>query len=421
VGYENRRESADFQPDQFYQQGVGYEIPIAPLEGSFLTNEFYGETLIPLVSPEENIPVVNRLEAEAAVREVDHSVAGKADTWTAGLRWKPVSMLQFRGNFTRSIRSPDVTEAFLPTSEAFETASDPCDKSLINSGPDPAVRARNCAAAGIVQPFNSNNLTFTEPITVSGDPTLQNEVADSRTYGFVLQPLEHMSLTVDYIKIDISQAIVSLDATNVLDECYDDPVYPNPYCSDVQRSSNGQITLVKTGYANAGYENFNGITSEFDYSYTLPNQYGALDLRINYFFNNRLNQQVGVADVEKFAGAIGYSKQRAVANLGWSRGAFSALWQTTFVGPAVWDNSLSSTNTPQQGVGAWWVHNVTLDYDATSRLRVQFVVDNVFDKQAPFPLPASPPNSTLLIPNAIETYFSGILGRYFVLSASYHF
>jgi iron complex outermembrane recepter protein len=424
LGYENRRESADFQPDQFYQQALGYEIPIAPLEGQFHTNEFYGETLIPLFSAEENIPALHSLQAEAAVREVDHSIAGKADTWTAGLRWEPVSILQFRGNFTRSIRSPDVTEAFLPTSEAFDTASDPCDKSLVNSGPDPAVRAHNCAAAGIVQPFTSNILSFTEPITVSGDPNLQNEVADSRTYGFVLRPLERMSLTVDYVKIDISQAIVSLDPTNVLDECYDDPVFPNSYCNDVTRSSNGQITLVKTGYANAGYENFNGITDEFDYSWALPADLGSMDLRVNHFFGNRLNLQVGVADVEKFAGSIGNSKQRAVLNLGWTKGPFSALWQTTFTGPAVWDNSLSPTNTQLQGVGAWWVHNLTLDYDATQHLRVQFVVDNVFDKQAPFPLPAYPPNSTITTitnPNGIETYFSGILGRYFVLSAEYKF
>jgi len=419
LGYENRRESADFEPDQFYQQGVGYEIPIEPLSGSFLTNEVYGETLIPLLSPDENIPAMHRLEAEGAVREVDHSIAGKATTWTAGLRWEPVSLLQFRGNFTRSIRAPDVTEAFLPTSEAYETASDPCDKSLINTGPDPAVRARNCAAAGIVQPFTSNILSFTEPITVSGDPNLQNEVADSRTYGFVLRPLAHMSLTVDYIKIDIAQAIVSLDATNVLDECYDDPVFPNPYCNDVQRSSNGQITLVKTGYANAGYENFNGITTEFDYSFNLPADAGAMDLRINHFFMNRLNQQVGVADVEMFAGSIGNSKQRAVLNLGWTKGPYSVLWQTMFVGRAVWDNSLSPTNTELQGVGAFWVQNVTLDYDVTSHVQVQLVVDNVFNRQAPFPLPAAPPNSTLGIPNGIETYFSGILGRYFVLSASY--
>jgi iron complex outermembrane recepter protein len=53
-------------------------------------------------------------------------------------------------------------------------------------------------------------------------------------------------LTVDYVNISITQAIVWLNPTNVLDACYDDPTYPNAYCNDVTRSANGQIT---TGHA----------------------------------------------------------------------------------------------------------------------------------------------------------------------------
>ena len=423
-GYENRRESADFQPDQFYQQGVGFDIPITPLEGAFLTNEVFGELLVPLIAPAQDIPFLHRLEFEGAFREVDHSVAGKANTWTAGLRFEPVSILQLRGNYTRAIRSPSVTEAFLPTSEAFNTASDPCDRSLINSGPDPAVRAANCAKAGITQPFSSNIINFTEPITVAGDPTLQNEVADSRTFGFLFRPTDRLSLTVDYVKINITQAIVSLNPTNVLDACYDSPTYPNTYCNDVARSADGQITLVKTGYANAGFENFNGITSEFDWSFDLPfahnpGGWGTVDARLNYFFENQLNQAVGTEDVTVLAGSLGNSRHRATLDLNWQRSGLYALWQTRFTGHAVWDNSLAATNTQQQGVGNWWVHNFTVGYHLDKKLKLQLIVDNVFDKQAPLPLPASPPNSTLAIPNALETYYSGIIGRYFIASVEY--
>lgn len=421
LGYENRRESANFQPDQFYQQGVGYSIPIEPLEGAFLTNEVFGELLVPLISPSQDIPFVHRFELEGAFREVDHSVAGKADTWTAGLRFEPVSILQFRGNYTRAIRSPSVTEAFLPTSEAFNTASDPCDHSLVNSGPVPAVRAANCAKAGITQPFSSNIVNFTEPITVSGDPKLQNEIADSRTFGFLLRPTDHVSLTVDYVKISISDAIVSLNPTNVLDACYDSPTYPNAYCNDVTRSANGQVTLVKTGYANAGFENFNGITSELDWSFDVPfaKTLGTIDTRLNYFFENQLNTAIGTEDVTALAGSIGNSRHRATLDIDWHRSDLYALWQTRFTSRAVWDNSLASTNTQQQGVGSWWVHNFTVGYHLDKSLKLQLVVDNVFDKRAPFPLPASPPDSTLLITNAIETYYSGILGRYLIASVEY--
>ena len=420
-GYENRLESADFEPDQFYQQGVGYSIPIGPLEGSFKTNEVFGELLIPIVSPEQSIPALHRLELEGAAREVDHSVAGKALTWTAGLRWEPVAAVQFRGNYTRSIRAPSVTEAFLPTSEAFNTAQDPCDQSLINSGPDPAVRRANCAKAGIVQPFTSNILNFTEPITVSGDPSLQNEIADSRTFGVVLRPLPKMTLSIDYISIDIEDAITDLTATNVLDACYDNPTYPNAECSKISRSADGQITLVQTGYANEGFENFNGITLQWDYAFDLPRGLGQLDIALNDFYENHLSQAVGVEDVTVLPGTIGNSRHRGNIDFTWNKDIFFALWQTRYVSRAVYDNALPATNSYYNGVGTWFVSNLTLGVTPIKNLKIQLVVDNVFDRQAPYPFPAVPPNSQFSGNTGLPTYYEGILGRYFVLSANYKF
>lgn len=419
LGFENRRESADFSPDQFYQQGVGYDIPIGGLEGAYTSNEVFGELLVPILEPTNNIPGAHRIELEGAIRDVDQTVAGKAITWTAGLRFEPVEMLQFHGNYTRSIRAPSVTEAFLPTSEAFTTANDPCDKSLINTGPDPAVRAANCAKAGIVQPFTSNIINFTEPETVSGDPSLQNEIADSRTFGFTFRPLPRASLTVDWVSINIEQAIVSFNATNVLDACYDSPSYPSAYCSKITRAPDGQITLVQTGYTNAGFENFDGLQTELDYGFDLPAALGSMGVHINYFLLNQLYQAVGEADVTNFAGQIGNSKNKATVAINWQKGAFDALWQTRFIGHAVYDNSLTQAETQVLGVGDWFVSNLTAGFEPDAHFRVQLVVDNVFNREAPYPLPAVPQNSSGS--DGIQTYFSGVLGRYWTLSARYKF
>jgi iron complex outermembrane receptor protein len=338
---------------------------------------------------------------------------------------KPVTMLQIRGNYTRSIRAPSVTEAFLPTSEAFNTAQDPCDKSLINSGPVPATRAKNCAAAGITQPFTSNILSSTEPITVSGDPSLQNEIADSRTFGFLLRPLPKMTLSVDYISIDIENAISDLSATNVLDACYDNPAYPNSVCDKVTRSANGQITLVQTGYANEGFENFNGVTAQFDYSFNLPapsaGQYGQLDIAINHYFENHLSQAIGADDVTVLPGTIGNSKHRGTVDFTSNNNKFFALWQTRYVGHALWDNTLPATNSLDTGVGWWFVHNLTVGVTPNNSFKVQLVVNNVFGTQAPHPFPTIPPNSQFQGNVGLSTYYEGILGRYFLLSANYKF
>jgi iron complex outermembrane receptor protein len=425
AGYENRRESADFEPDQFYQQGLGYFIPIGPTEGSFLTNEVFGELKLPVISPQNNVPFVHSIEIDAAARDVNHSVAGHATTWTAGLRFEPVQMLQFRGNYTRAIRAPSVTEAFTPTSQAFATASDPCDTSLIDTGPNPAVRARNCATAGVPKPFSSNIISFTEPITVSGDPTLQNEIADSRTFGFVFKPLPRMTLSVDYISIDIENVITTVNATDVLNACYDNPSFPNADCARVTRTpsgpNQGQITLVQTGFDNEGSQKFNGVQTNFVYGLDLGSgaRYGTLDFSLNEFFMNHNTQTVGSNDQLAFAGEIGFSKHRAVFNTQWSKGPLFALWSVDYTGKAVFDNQQSNNVSQFLGVNAWWINNLTVGYQPIDNLKVQLVVDNIFDKQQPYPLPTVPPTSNNGA--GTSTYFSGIMGRYFVLSASYKF
>jgi iron complex outermembrane recepter protein len=235
-----------------------------------------------------------------------------------------------------------------------------------------------------------------------------------------------MSLTVDYISIDIENAITDLSATNVLDACYDNPSYPNAECSKVTRSSNGQITLVQTGFANEGFENFNGVTLQFDYSFDVPaptqGEFGQLDFQVNHFYENHLSQAIGAEDVTVLAGSIGNSKQRGTIDLTWSKNSWFALWQTRYVGPAVWDNALPALNTPTQGVGWWFVNNLTVGTMPIPNLKVQLVVDNVFDRQAPYPFPTVPPNSEFAgLNTGLSTYYSGILGRYFVLSANYKF
>jgi iron complex outermembrane recepter protein len=297
---------------------------------------------------------------------------------------------------------------------------------LINGGPDPAVRRANCAKAGITQPFTSNILNFTEPITVSGDPSLQNEIADSRTFGMVLRPLPKMTLSIDYISIDIENAITDLSATNVLDACYDNPTYPNADCDKVSRTATGpnagQITLVQTGYANEGFENFNGITLQWDYAFDLPRGLGGFDIAVNDFFENHLSQAVGVEDVTVLPGSIGNSRHRGNVDFTWTRNQIYALWQTRYVSRAVYDNALPSTNSFFNGVGTWFVNNLTVGVTPMDNLRIQLVVDNIFDKQAPYPFPAVPPNSEFAgLNTGLPTYYEGLLGRYFVLSANYKF
>ena len=221
----------------------GRSIPIDPVSGSYNTDEVFGEIQIPLVSPSMDVPFVNLLEAKGAIRYVDNSLTGGDITWTAGGRWKPVEDFAIRGNFTRSIRAPAITELFNPNSAIFTTADDPCDARFINAGPNPAQRAANCAADGLPANFTSNIVDFTTRGSLSGNTELENETADSWTIGAVFTPTfaPGLTLSVDWVDIALEGAIQSVDAEGTLEACYDANDFPNSACDRIDRDGAGQV------------------------------------------------------------------------------------------------------------------------------------------------------------------------------------
>jgi outer membrane receptor protein involved in Fe transport len=359
---------------------------------------------------------------------VDDSISGSANTWTAGLRWSPVSDLQFRGNKTSSIRDPAITELFLPTSNSFTFASDPCDENFINLGTAPATRKANCAAAGITQPFTSNIVNATAPDTVSGNPNLQPEHADSRTVGFVLRPrwTPKLDLTMDYIDIRLTNAIESLTATQILDACYDSTDYPNnPSCKLFTRNSAGQITMVHTGYVNAGYLRFTGLASALNWVVDVPTfghaeagSLGSLEFRASHLDTMRLVSKVGAASQNNNAGEIGTSKSKGQLNMTYRKGPFYWYWQGVFIGNAAFSNVNTPTTQNYWGVANWWLINSTLGYQVAENTRLRLVVNNVFDKEPPYPALAGSGGN---FAGATSQYFSGIIGRAFTLSVDMHF
>jgi iron complex outermembrane recepter protein len=367
---------------------------------------------------------VHRIELEGAVREVDHSISGKMSTWTAGLRYEPLTILQLRGSYVKSIRAPSLTESYAPPSFSFETVDDPCDESMINSGPNPKARAANCAAAGIRQPFISTfpNLSG-QQIVYSGNQNLQNELAASRALGFQLKPEDKMSLSVDYISIDLTQAIVQLNATQVLDACYDASTIANAYCARVTRNQDGQLQAIRPGFFNAGHLISNGVTAEFRYEFdvpfaSVPGSWGTMDLGIDHYYQNHGTLFIGESDNFPISGAVANSRHQATINLGWSKNGLHLNWNTVFIGRAAFDDDTPTDYASTQRISAWWLNNFSASYELDRHLKLQLNVDNVFDKEPPNPLPVVPFDPEYGV-GGFARYFSGIVGRYFIVSAAY--
>lgn len=430
AGYEHRREKTAFDPGSFYygqdngdgtRTQYGRSIPIDPVSGRFHTNEGFGELVIPFVTSRNGIGWLNTVEFDGAARYVDNSLSGGDWAWTAGGRLGFIPDFTFRGNYTRSIRSPAITEAFNPTSRAFDSGRDPCDLNNYTSGPNPAVREANCRAAGInPTTFVSNYSNFTVPVTISGNPGLRNEVANSWTVGAIVQPRFAKSLTiaVDWIDIKLRNAIVSLGGDDILNACYDSSSYPNSFCGLVTRDAGGQITAIEEGYYNASAYETAGLTVTAAYRLPLSrigvSSSGVAGLSVNYFYRDKLEQRVGLGDVNGLAGEIGYPRHSGTANLTYESDRFNALVQAQYTGKGAYDVDEAPNARNIMGVGDWWMINATLGVRVNQQFGLKLIVDNVFDVQPPYPAPAGSATAT-------TSYFSGILGRYARIAANVRF
>lgn len=424
-GYEHRDEKARFDPGLFYRGELlpdgtraqfGRSVPIDPVAGGFNTDEVFGELNVPLIGPDQNIPLVHRFSVHGAARYIDNSLAGGDWTYTGDARWEPVEGVALRGNYTRSVRAPAVTELFNPTSATFETANDPCDQRFINGGPNPANRQANCAAAGLPAVFNSNIVDFTSRGSLSGNPDLQNEIADAKTFGIILRPafLPGFSATVDWVDIKVKRAIESLTATQVMEGCYDAPTFPNPLCSNFTRDATGQVTFIATGYANAAETNFQGLVAQVALQRDTPflGASSKVNIVANYQYTDRLDTRVGEGDLTTLRNSIGYSPHKATVNATYSNQGLAMTLQWLYFG--------KTRNDPDQPIEAYEFPTVkavsyfngSISYDVTRQLNLRFIVDNIFDEGLPFPAPAN---------GGSVTYIDGAIGRVFRFGAQLRF
>lgn len=313
IGAERRQEKGRFTPSQFDQQGLGRNAPVPETVGGYNVTEGYGEFLAPLIQPRNDLFGVYRLSAFGSVRYTSNSNNGGSISWAAGGAYSPIRDFELHGNYTRSFRSPSITELYLPTSVALGTfVNDLCSPSNIGSGPAPAVRARNCAAFLAkypnATPLDAANASV--PSLSGGNPRLANESATSFTFGATATPrfLPGFRVSADYINITIRNPIANLDLPTITSACFDntnfnaaDPANGNNFCSQIKRYApgqggaaanggdrGGQVVFdtvnpgVTNGYINGNQVKFSGVTTVFTYDRQLSDLHIPLPGSIHF-------------------------------------------------------------------------------------------------------------------------------------------
>ena len=397
VGYETRQEKGNFRPDAYMQAGLGRSAAIQPLTGSYRTKELFGELIIPLVSEKNDIPFLHELTITGKGRRVDNEVNGEFTAYTGGLQWSPIEDLQFRGNVTRSLRAPSLTELFTPVSPIFTQVADPCSTANLTGGTRPETRQANCAQFfaeyGLTTPWQSNATSATVQGSSQGDTGLANESANAWTVGFVTRPrfLPGFEMAVDWVDIRVDDAITNLTATDLAVACFDNFTYPNPYCDYFTRNpassgptNAGQITFAQTGFANGAYQSMAGVSLEARYFKEFS--FGNLEFGASYYrLREELRSATGVV-VTNSEEVLGSPTDSAQLNIIYEKGPFGARWQTNYTGAALYSRTFNAESRDILEVGGDYTHNLSLYYDLKESTVFRLAITNILDGMPPFPI-----------------------------------
>jgi outer membrane receptor protein involved in Fe transport len=221
--------------------------------------EVSAEFLVPVL---RDIPLIKTFDLNLAGRLTDYSPSGTVNTWKIGAIWQVYDDLRFRGAVSKDIRAPTLTDLFGPR---FVTDGQVTD---IHTGE-----------------------TTLSPLASGPNRNLVPEVSRTVTFGFVYQPsfIPRFSLAVDYYRINMNNAIVSVSGSDpLLQQQCELSNGTSPYCALLVRplpfsdhSPDNSVTQIISGPLNAARQWTHGIDVEGNYHFDVADVIASVPGRIS--------------------------------------------------------------------------------------------------------------------------------------------
>ena len=417
VGAEHRRETCKDDRDP-------------RLDGTIRFTDFDGETY-PLVSDvvgssptpdgagsrdtnslfvEFQVPVLETLDVQLAMRYEDFDDIGDTTVGKVAFGWRPVEMLLFRGSWSEAFRAPNL----ITINEQFVARSNTLNDWVCFYGEDQGTLAEDC--------------DYSIQRQATGSKELVPEESTNTSIGIVFQPIEALTLTVDFWSIEKDQTVGLFGEENHMlydlvlrteagtADCSDPTSLGNPVV--VRQPHDPADTDLVNGYLAAGicpvgrvsfvtdnYTNLDTRTLEgFDIGiyYAFDTGIGDFDLSYNGSFYTKFEQTasseltlavleakesdptivyplIGLGDL---LGINGNQEDRHSATMSWRKGDWSA--GVTGFRISGFDQILSNGDAfPIPSMTTW---NGKVDYSflvADVDTRVRLGINNIFDERAP--------------------------------------
>ncbi|MXO59624.1 TonB-dependent receptor [Altererythrobacter salegens] len=485
VNYEFINDTITTQNASFLDQSIGI-YPSIDFGAEINVSELYGELLIPVLRDS----FINDFTLEVGGRISNYNTTGASYTYKLLADVEINDWLRLRGGYNRAERAPNIAELYLTPQQtfAFNAIGDICsNNSNYFVSTNPNAPGNNAAQAADVQavcqavmdntggpgtaaayynparaqPGAGGGFSFP---TISGNPNLHPEVADTWTAGIVVnspftsEALSRLRFTVDWFSIKIKDAIGVSPAATV-QRCLD-PFY-NPLVagaagnaaqafaaatSDACAGPRTTITYdpapglglgrITASYTNEGVANISGIDFQVDYAVDIGPGTLTANLVGNYYFhyrvkelaNNPLVDYTGTFGTSALGLQTGAFEYRLLGNIGYSIDKFrlGLQWQHL---PSVEDSGEAVQ--PTQTVGndkSYDLFNLNGSYGLTENMTIRFGVDNLFNRRPPltnynsiYDNTGATPGAATLRGGAYNSQFYDTNGRRFYLGANVKF
>jgi iron complex outermembrane recepter protein len=360
---------------------------------------------------EANVPIVKNLEGDVAVRWDHYSDFGSTTNPKASLRWQPTKQVLFRGAWGTGFLAPSLFQMFNPQVPGLSSpgVSDPL------RCPDPN------AAGSESNPDCNTQYTA----TFGGNPNLKPVKSTQTTLGGVWEPLDILSVGVDWFKIDLTDLLTTgIPINTILD-----PATYSSFSNLVTRENCGappcRITAISQTNINLGKAKIQGY--DVDIRLTLPptawgrvkaelfgTYYSKYDLQnldgsgtyqgqVSNLFNTLTSTASGVIP-----------RWKHYLPITWDFGPWSATVANTYQSPYADVLAGADGETPRV-VGSMSLWDIQGTYSGFKNLKLTVGVKNVFGTNPPLT------NSNLTFQSGYDPSYYDPRGAFLYGSVNYAF
>ena len=331
------------------------------------------------VFAELQVPIVKNLELQLAVRYDHYSDFGSTTNPKAGLLWKALPQLSLRGSFSRGFHAPDFDSLYGgATFTAFNT--DINDPVLCPGGKPTDAAGTGCG----IRP----------DIGATSNPFLKPERSKQFSLGFVAQPTDSLSATVDFWRIDLTDRIGALTGLAIIAnyEQYKQFVIRDPV-------GTGPIVAIQSPALNLAGDQTSGV--DINLNAKFKTSFGDLTANLDGTYINSYKSRFSKSDawserVGEFGDATyGYDlhlRWKHSLSLTWSQGDWAATVSQQYssgyrdevngysADPAI----VLSTKGFQSKVAAYTLYDLSGSWKGTKNLTVTAGIKNLFDTKPAF-------------------------------------